>query len=100
MSESEYSTALARRLTETDESVCASREVTSADEVAGLQSSVEVDGSEHWSESDLVLSYPIVVKRANGQWEPIVKSAKIIGNMDGSNIIGNDIYVLLKDSIV
>ena len=43
MSESEDSTALAGRLTETDESVCASREVTSADEVAGSQSAVEVD---------------------------------------------------------
>ena len=43
MSESGDSTALAGRLTETDESVCASREVTSADEVAGSQSAVEID---------------------------------------------------------
>ena len=43
MSESEDSTALAGRLTETDESIRASRDVTSADEVAGSQSAVEVD---------------------------------------------------------
>jgi len=81
MSESEDSTALAGRLTETDESVCASREVTSADEVAGSQSAVEVDGSEHWSESDLVISYPILVKRANRQWKPVIKSTKMEGWM-------------------
>ena len=77
MSESEDSTALAGRLTETDESVCASREVTSADEVAGSQSAVEVDGSEHWSESDLVISYPILVKRANRQWKSVIKLTKM-----------------------
>ena len=81
MSESEDSTALAGRLTETDESVCASREVTSADEVAGSQSAVEVDGSEHWSESDLVISNPILVKRANRQWKPVIKSTKMEGWM-------------------
>ena len=81
MSESEDSTALAGRLTETDESVCASREVTSADEVAGSQSAVEVDGSEHWSESDLVISYPILVKRANRQWKPVMKSTNMEGWM-------------------
>ena len=81
MSESEDSTAFAGRLTETDESVCASREVTSADEVAGSQSAVEVDDTEHWSESDLVLSYPILLKRANRQWKPVIKSTKMDGWM-------------------
>ena len=71
MSESEDSTALAGRLTETDESVCA----------AGSQSAVEVDGTEHWSESDLVLSYPILLKRANRQWKPVIKSTKMEGWM-------------------
>ena len=79
MSESEDSTALAGRLTETDESVCASREVTSADEVAGSQSAVEVDHTEHWSESDLVILYPILVKRANRQRKPVIKSTKMDG---------------------
>ena len=67
--------------TETNESVCASREVTSADEVAGSQSAVEVDGTEDRSESDLVISYPILVKRANRQWKPVIKSTKMEGWM-------------------
>jgi len=57
LSESEDSTALAGRLTETDESVHASLDVTSADEVPELQSGVEED--------DCVIGSPSV----GGGWE-------------------------------